>query len=47
MVSKGGSGLGYLIIDRLPVPGDNGPTLRSLAAFRSLHIDELKRRKLR
>jgi len=47
MVSGIASGLSYLIIDRLPVSGDNGPTLRSLAAFNSLDIDERERRELR
>ena len=46
MVFRRPSGLDYLMIDRLPVPGDNGPTLRSLAAFRSIDIGEPKRRKL-
>ena len=47
MVSRGVSGLGYFIIDRLLVPGDNGPTLGSLAACISLDIDEPQRRRLR
>jgi len=40
-------GLGYLMIDGLPVPGDVGPTLISLATLNSLDIGECYRGRLR